>query len=161
MFEEMSDGGLFREEHRFTKAEVADLIDTRVRVALEIANAFPAHALLIKTLDGNLSTDPFGGAIRDEGHTLQKRARSQFYGLKKSLNEDELQIVRSYFAANPSILSTSKEVSNCSTFILDQRCDIKTLLKETAANGQRQKKRQPHKEMSNASTLKLEDYARG
>jgi hypothetical protein len=93
------------EDRRFTKAEVADLIETRVRAAAEIANAFPAHALLIKTLDKNLSTDPFGGAMRDEGHTLQKRARSQFYGLKKLLNEDELQIVRSYFAANPSILS--------------------------------------------------------
>lgn len=109
MFEEMSDGGLFDNDLRFTKAEVADLIEARVRVAVEIAGAYPAHALLIKALDSNLGSDPFGSAFADEPRSFQKRARSQFFGLKKTLNEDEVRLARAYFAAHPLMLSEFEE----------------------------------------------------
>jgi hypothetical protein len=97
-------GGLF-EDRPLTKAEFQDRVEMGVRAALERQTYRGPHALLIKALDSNLSTDPFGGAFADEPSPLQKRARSQFYGIKKSLNEDELTLVRSHFAASPSILS--------------------------------------------------------
>jgi hypothetical protein len=96
-------GGLF-EDRPLTKAEFYDRVEMGVRAALERQMYRGPHALLIKALDGNLASDPFGGGFGEES-PLQKRARSQFYGLKKSLNEDELQIVRAHFADSPSMLS--------------------------------------------------------
>lgn len=100
---DFADFGL-NEERRFTKAEVESAIEMAVIAGSDRARSAAAYQQFAKAFEPQPGWDPFGGAFGGETISLQKRARS-FFGLKRSLTEDEVHVVRNHFADSPSILS--------------------------------------------------------
>lgn len=104
---EFSQCGLGDEECRLTKVEVSDRIEITVRVALEKERNGRLQRDLIKALDSNLGSDPFGGGLDREQpwEALEKFHKRGFYGLKKSLSDEEIELVRAELSGVPATLA--------------------------------------------------------